>query len=220
MLKLLLDLLFPIESVSGDEDAWITREEREHIERTLTPLLLTRSLLRLRDVQYVDALIAATKYDNDVLLKKAIHTFKYKRIPALRHELAAWMTRAMPGLLLPPEPWLTKPVLCPVPLHWTRRFSRGFNQAALLADLVSEHTGYRTAHLLRRTRPTGHQARRKRDERLAALTDAFHCVAASPPPWVVLIDDICTTGATLDECAKALKQAGAEHVTGLVIAYG
>lgn len=219
MLKLLLDLFFPIQSVSGGSDRWITDPEREAIEAKLTPLLLTQPFLRKRGYASLDALIAATKYDNDPLLKKAILTFKYKRIPALQTDLAGWMMKAIPGLLLPPEP-SQKPVFCPVPLHWTRRYFRGFNQAELLATTVAADGGYAMHELLQRTRATGHQAHRKREERLTALTDAFAFASDLAPPWVVLVDDICTTGATLDECAKTLKKAGVKHVSGLVIAYG
>ncbi|MBT7928906.1 ComF family protein, partial [Candidatus Peregrinibacteria bacterium] len=73
-----------------------------------------------------------------------------------------------------------------------------------------------------RTRPTGHQARRTRSERLVALNGAFKCVAerSDSNKTVILVDDLSTTGATLNACAKTLKEAGFNNVIGWVVAHG
>jgi ComF family protein len=110
-------------------------------------------------------------------------------------------------------------VLCPVPLHWIRLFQRGFNQSELLAHVVARERGLTVLPLLKRTRWTGSQMKRHRADRLTALDRAFHCTVDHAPRHVVLIDDLSTTGTTLAECAKALKQAGAEYVEGWVIAH-
>ena len=238
-MQFLLDLLFPKKSLTGTEGGWITAREREQMR--LTPLLLSETELRRQGIAYLDSVIAAGRYDSSPLLKKAILTFKYKRIPELSKDLSDWMLKAIPGLLILPmsqkpdadfrtsdtfarstvHSSLFTPTLCPVPLHWTRKFWRGFNQAELLGKNISDATKWPTQHLLKRVRATGHQAHRKREERLTALEDAFvfddRC---DVPTTVILVDDLCTTGATLRECAKALKKAGVKHVLALVVAYG
>ena len=114
-----------------------------------------------------------------------------------------------------------RPVLCPVPLHWTRKFHRGFNQAEVIAQSLSAKTGWPVIQLLKRSKPTGHQAFRTRTERFEAMQDVFVSIAKSQTPLcVLLIDDVFTTGATMDSCAKALKRAGVKFVAGLVAAHG
>lgn len=110
-------------------------------------------------------------------------------------------------------------VLCPVPLHWLRQFQRGFNQSELLARVVSRERGLAVLPLLKRRRWTGSQMKRRRADRLTAMGGAFRCAVSHPPRSVILIDDLSTTGATLDECAKALKDAGVTRVEGWVIAH-
>jgi len=111
-------------------------------------------------------------------------------------------------------------VLCPVPLHWSRRFQRGFNQSQLLADAVGKEKGIEVRSLLARKKPTGFQSHRTRAQRLVSVRGAFACTTKIVPPFVVLIDDLATTGATLDSCASALKQSGARYVEAWVIAHG
>ncbi|MDD4287362.1 MAG: hypothetical protein PHO20_04645 [Candidatus Peribacteraceae bacterium] len=110
-------------------------------------------------------------------------------------------------------------VLCPVPLHWIRRFQRGFNQSELLARVVARERGLTVLPLLKRRRWTGSQMKRSRADRLTGVTGAFHCMADRPPQHVILIDDLSTTGATLEECAKTLKEAGVTRVDAWVIAH-
>ena len=218
MLTRLLDLLFPRRSRLGSEGAWITEEERKRLR--LFPIRLQKTLLRNKGIRSLDLLVAAGSEQASPLLKKAIRTFKYGRIPELGPELARHLTAALPGLLTPSSK--DAPVLCAVPLHWSRQFHRGFNQAKILAEEIGKHQRFEVRDLLQRTRPTGHQAHRKRDERLTALIGAFRAIADGKPmpACVLLVDDICTTGATLDACAAALKQAGVRDVIGLVLAYG
>ncbi len=231
-MQFLLDLLFPKKSLTGTEGGWITARERERMR--LTPLLLSEAELRRQGIAYLDSVVAAGRYDSSPLLKKAILTFKYKRIPELAKDLSGWMLAAIPGLLILPttennfrtsalstSDTSPAPILCPVPLHWSRRFWRGFNQAELLAKNISDAKQWPMQHLLKRVRATGHQAHRKREERLTALNDAFvFDERCDVPSTVILVDDLCTTGTTLRECAKALKKAGVKHVSALVVAYG
>lgn len=159
----------------------------------------------------LDRLVAAAAYKDVPLLHTAIHTFKYKRMRGMGKILGDILVRtAGEG----------SPILCPVPLHWLRRFSRGFNQSEILASHVARARRWDLAHLLRRVRWTGSQVGRRRRERLPAMTGAFRYCGGVPPPFVMLVDDLSTTGATLDACARELKRAGVQRVEGLVIALG
>jgi ComF family protein len=219
MFDFLLDLFFPRRSLTGSEGVWVTPEELESFQ--LFPLMLPRDILRQRGIGDLDRVVAAGKYDASPLFQKAIRTFKYGRVDELGSLLAGLILRSLPGLL--PDlraNGLDAPIVCPVPLHWTRRFSRGFNQSALLAHVIGRKQRWQVLPLLRRMRPTGHQAWRTRDERLHALQNAFRYVGKQPvPKRVILVDDLFTTGSTLQACAAVLKAAGVERVEAIVIAY-
>ena len=228
MLERLLDFLFPRYSLTGTEGTWITDSERQSM-RTF-PVRLHAELLRKKGLKSLDLLVAAGSYSGSPLLKKAIHSFKYLRVKDLGGELAEKIASVLPTLLMLPEkyrpadpnPNPNSPILCPVPLHWTRKFQRGFNQAELLAEVLSRKTGWPVISLLKRTRATGHQAHRSRPERFSSMENVFHYdrTKGAPPHCVLLVDDVFTTGSTLDNCAKELKKAGVKYVAGLVIAQG
>lgn len=213
MLQFLLDFLFPRLSLKGQEGEWITEEERQHL--TSYPVILEEPVLRRQGLRYIDRIVAASSYRDCPLLKKAIHTFKYGRVRGLDEELGTLLV-TMSGMFS-----VGRITLCPVPLHWTRHFSRGFNQSMLLANILKGKNGWSVQELLVRTRPTGHQTRRNREERFRAVNNAFAVRKGSElPSCVVLIDDLATTGATLENCAKALKNEGVVRVEALVLAHG
>lgn len=108
----------------------------------------------------------------------------------------------------------------PVPLHQTRLRQRGFNQAELLAQGFCKNTGLAYHPLLQRIRVTEPQVDLEKSQRFQNVENAFTC---SPSPSlgerkVILIDDVATTGATLNECAKVLKTQGVAEIWGLVVA--
>jgi ComF family protein len=111
-------------------------------------------------------------------------------------------------------------VLIPVPLHPKRLRERGYNQATLLAREVSKLNGLPVdERLLLRQRDTITQARTASSmERRSNVHDAFICRQELHGERILLIDDVCTTGATFDACAAALKAAGAGSVWGLTVA--
>jgi len=104
-----------------------------------------------------------------------------------------------------------------VPLSRRRLAERGFDQARALAEAVSSSSTVRSMQLLERTIDLPPQARRGGAERRAAMAGAFRSVGQSPPR-VLLVDDVLTTGATAAACARALRAAGARHVTVLTAA--
>lgn len=118
--------------------------------------------------------------------------------------------------------------LIPIPLHERRKRERGFNQAELLAKLIlkvwkeqEEVNGVQLdKNSLVRTRYTEQQATLSHDERVSNLKSAFKWQGTAVPERVVLIDDVFTTGSTLQAAAQALKQAGVQRVWGLTLARG
>ncbi len=144
-------------------------------------------------------------------MRQAILLFKYGRRPSLGRHLGRLMAEA-PESLLDPRHF---DLLIPVPLHPRRERERGFNQAALLAREVGSRWELRVGdRLLRRIRATEAQSggRREREENVKG---AFRAVRPDQVEGrrLLLIDDVLTTGATVNECAKTLLAAGADEVT-------
>jgi len=129
--------------------------------------------------------------------------------------LAQWMRHAGAELLAAADLQL------PVPLHWTRLFTRRYNQAALLAQAIAKAGGPPVAaDCLIRRRRTPSQGNKNPSARRRNVAGAF---AVRRPDKlrgrrVVLIDDVLTTGATVEECARVLKRAGAARVDVLTLA--
>jgi len=111
--------------------------------------------------------------------------------------------------------------IVPVPLHPRRLRSRGYNQAALLSKFLGSRAGIPVAYeLLTRARETRPQTRLSREQRLANVRGAFLVADAEAVSGrrIRLVDDVFTTGTTLDECALALKRAGAARIAALTVA--
>lgn len=203
----LLDLLFPAIPLGHGPADRVGEEFRAH------PLRFEGHLLPRRGLPSIDVLVCGGSYASSPELREAIRRFKYRRIESYGVELGRMLAETSAFLRDRPSP-----VLCPVPLHWTRRFFRGFNQAEALARSVADARGWPVAELLRRVRPTGSQAKRSHAERRTALRDAFAWNGDGVPARVVLVDDVVTSGATLEACAAALRGAGVAHVDAITLA--
>jgi ComF family protein len=144
----------------------------------------------------------------------------------LKKERNAWLARWLSGLildarrtdlqeLLPRDSWLV-----PVPLHWWRRLERGYNQAEALAEGLAQQLAIGIHKPLRRVAATNQLAGKSAVDRLRTMHDAFRVQRKSglERRTVLLVDDILTTGATAGAAARALKQAGANHVIVVVVA--
>ena len=111
-------------------------------------------------------------------------------------------------------------LLTPVPLHPRRLAERGFNQSELLARDLGERLGIPVAGCLERRRETKAQAGLKAASRWSNVREAFRCAdeVVLDGRRVGVVDDVCTTGATLEECARALRAAGCSAVWGIAVA--
>lgn len=149
--------------------------------------------------------------------RRLILSFKHGDRTDAAPMLARWIVRAGADLLAEAD------LLVPVPLHWTRLFTRRYNQAGLLAHAISRLTGVPVAlDLLVRRRRTPSQRKRNRDERWRNVRGAFavrpHRGNRIEGRRVLLVDDVYTTGATLQASAGALQGSGAAAVDALTLA--
>jgi ComF family protein len=129
----------------------------------------------------------------------------------LRHPVGGWLCDTLEDPRLHGRRF---DAVIPVPLHPARKRERGFNQAELLAELLCAHAGLKMHIALERIRYTTTQTAFDRAERMENLRDAFRLRRKANVQGlrVLLIDDVLTTGSTLSECARVLKQAGAISV--------
>src|SRR5438094_1567453 len=158
---------------------------------------------------HFDAAVAA--YRGRGIVREIIHEFKYGRQIHLRHLVARWLHAALDDERLRGSQFA---IMVPVPLHATRLRERGFNQASLLAALLSAQTSISSKPVLERIRYTTTQTALDRSERMENLHNAFRLRKNADVRGlrVLLIDDVLTTGSTLSECARVLKRAGALSV--------
>ena len=158
---------------------------------------------------HFDAAVAA--YRSRGIVRQIVHDFKYGRQIHLRYLVTRWLAAALDDPRLRGRRF---DVIIPVPLHPARKRERGFNQASLLAELLSAEISIQSKPLLERIRYTTTQTALDRTERMENLHNAFRLRknANVRGLHVLLIDDVLTTGSTLNECAHVLKSAGAISV--------
>lgn len=164
---------------------------------------------------YFEAAIAA--YRSRGLVRKILLDFKYGRQIHLRHLVGRWLGAALNDSRLQAR---TFDMIVPVPLHPARERQRGFNQAQLLADILSARMSIKPMSILQRVRFTTTQTAFDRAERMENLRNAFRLRrnANVRDLRVLLVDDVLTTGSTLSECARVLKEAGAQSIFAVTAA--
>jgi ComF family protein len=145
-------------------------------------------------------------------LRQLIHLYKYDRMRPLARPLGNLLSAALPrdqrfdGVVA-------------VPLHWRRKWERGFNQSDLLARSIARRCGVPLLHPVRRRRATRVQAGLSNNRRRENVAGAFIARAGAVRGLrILLVDDVMTTGATASACAQALKRAGAQSVALLTLA--
>jgi ComF family protein len=153
-------------------------------------------------------------------MRAAIHQLKYRGARHLAEPLGELLLETFDDIGDDTRIGPSADVLVPVPLHSSRLAERGYNQSALLAAELSRATGLPVADgPLRRIRPTEPQMALPAERRRANVVGAFAVRSAElVGARVLLIDDVCTTGSTLEACAAALKAAGTLQVRALTLA--
>ena len=162
---------------------------------------------------------AVARYLSRGVVREFVHRFKYDRHFYLRHPLTDWLAETLDDERIRAQPI---DALVPVPLHRARFREREFNQADVLAELLAARTGTPLLRALDRIRYTTTQTRLDRHERMENLRNACRVrhTSAVQNRHLVLVDDIFTTGSTVDECARVLRAAGAASVRVVTVARG
>lgn len=161
----------------------------------------------------IDGICSVFKYGGAI--RQAIIQFKYQNIKALADPLSYFLAEYLR------QRDLSFDVIIPVPIHKRRLRERGYNQSSLLAQRISRMTRTPVVEgALIRTKHTPSQAKSDSvDQRRKNIRNAFKCVGRDiSGKRILLIDDVCTSGSTLNSCATSLKAAGATSVWGLTLA--
>ncbi|OGS20010.1 MAG: hypothetical protein A2252_01815 [Elusimicrobia bacterium RIFOXYA2_FULL_39_19] len=153
----------------------------------------------------------------DGVIKDMVHQFKYAR----KEYLSKTFSNLMISYLQNNAELLSADIVIPVPLYWYRKFRRGYNQSALLAKQVAQY--YRkplAENVIYRKKFTKPQVGLSRAGRLSNIYNAFSIKnpEAVNKKTILVIDDVCTTGETINQCAKVLRENGAKKVYGLTLA--
>ena len=165
-----------------------------------------------RKVESLDGLCATGEQSG--VLENAVKAFKYHGATSLSEYLGARLAEALSA-----QNWNVDAIV-PVPLHADRQLERGYNQSNLLSEYVALALDICCQpDWLTRIRGTSQQARLSSDERRQNVKGAFNASAAVAGQSILLIDDVVTTGATLSECAAALRASQANAVYGIAVSH-
>ncbi len=217
--ELLLNFFFPLQCVNCGRLLAADNKDRICGDCLSRIIYLNRPIdIRLS----LDRIWSVAVYDG--VLKELIHQFKYKEKKYLANALGKLLVDFV-------EEYLKEErfdYIVPIPLEKARQKKRGYNQAELLARILGEAVDKPIlTNLVERRKKTKPQFGLNREERFENLSGAFEIsksgeqnISTIAGKTILLLDDLATTGATLDECARALKEAGVSEVYGLVLAHG
>lgn len=211
----LLNLLFPIECLNCQTEGEYLCANCFH-QLSFNDLAASKQATANLKIPALEKVFIAGNYE-DKLLQKLIKKYKYHFMKPLGEILARFLItfwhfqNEVPADLL----------IIPLPLTAKRLRWRGFNQAEVIARYFSQHFSYELCLDLKRTGKQAAQADLDESDRLENIKNVFHWSGKNlEGKNILLIDDVITTGATINEAAKTLKQAGAGAIYGLVLAKG
>ena len=165
-------------------------------------------------------LAAASNYD-DPVLQNLIHYFKYRSFQSVAPILGEILIEYLEEIILHSEFEILNYVVIPIPLHSARERRRGFNQAQLLSEIIAHQWNLKMENVLKRTKNNKPQVGlRGNDERRKNMENCFAILnpLAISNKNIILVDDVITSGATLNEAARILKENGARKILALVVA--
>lgn len=172
---------------------------------------------------HLSGLGAVTSYNN-LILKEAIHFFKYKQIKNLVFPLSLLMIQFLENSFYFSQLIKNKPLVIPLPLHPRKQKQRGFNQSELLAEKICQkfHLPLENRVLYRQINNPAQAFINDLSKRRQNVADIFSVKNKQrlKNQWVILIDDVYATGSTIEEAARILKLNGAKKIIGLVLARG
>lgn len=213
--QIILDIFFPIFCLNCKKDG------ERLCKDCFNKLKLDNNLKEIFDLKpsNLDGFFVAADWQ-DKILQKLIHNYKYNFSQDLAESLSLLLMIKF-NKMLKFYPELKDFVLMPIPLHVKRLNWRGFNQSELLANNLAKNLSLAVNNnLLIRIKNTRPQVGLDGLGRAKNITNAFKIGDTPAPAQIILIDDVLTTGATMNESARILKQNGAKMVYGLSIARG
>lgn len=171
----------------------------------------------------LDGLVSLLSYKS--LVRRGVQALKYRLVKDMEEEMMVMLfellnkslkARQLRGLV---DFLKKRPVVVPMPLHWRRENWRGFNQAEIVARVLSERLGLElVCDWLVKTRPTKVQMKLKKEKREENVKGVFKVRRVEKIKRALLVDDVWTTGATMRAATKVLKQAGVNQVWGMTLA--
>jgi ComF family protein len=214
VIKFLLDLFFPI-SCLGCKRAgeWICGSCREKI------IIYRDGQNKIENLKFIELILVAADY-NQPLLQKVLHHYKYNFIFGLSDFLGDILINSISCSQLATA---RIDLVLPVPLFKKRELWRGFNQATLIAKKVADQYHWPIEkNILIRRYPNLSQVGLSASERRENVSKVFwvNNPESIKNKSILLVDDVVTTGATMESCAKVLKKSGAGKIYGLVVAKG
>jgi len=207
----ILTIFFPIECLGCN------KENSYFCDDCLKQIPLHKTIEKFEHpLIYLDNVLTATDYKYQ-LIQKAIHLLKFRFIKELADPLTGLLINYINLINFD----LAGFMIIPVPLNKKRLLERGFNQSELIAKIFAKHFNLviRT-DIVKRSKNTPHQVGLNKKARQTNIKDAFEICQTDfiQNKKIILIDDVVTTGSTLEEIAKTLKQSGAQKIWGLTIA--
>lgn len=225
-LNFVLELLFPTLCQScGAEGTYLCRVCAASVARAADACLECRKISLLGKIHQecrgkkwnLEGVLVAASYQ-ELGIRNLVWHLKYSGVTKIGELLAVLMVDYVVEKDL--ADYFAGYAVVPVPLHKRRLRLRGFNQAEVLANNFAQRLGLPYLPVLQKTRGTPRQVDLTKQDRLKNLDGAVACRpdVNLADKKIILIDDVATTGATLNECAKVLKNAGAAEVWGFVVA--
>lgn len=223
----LLGLVFPIACLScGKEDTYLCnlclaklpRLEHQICIRCQKPSPFGKTHPDCVNRNFPDGSISSLQYKNRIV-HNVIGTFKYNFISDLSSPLTKLVVEAIQNHGL--EDFFKNFVIIPVPLHLKRHNWRGFNQAELLGQSLAGALNLALdTSVVVRTKATKPQVKLTAQERKLNVQKAFALKGSFVPSKILLIDDVITSGSTINELTKLLKKSGAQEVWSITVAHG
>ena len=243
----ILDLLFPKYCVNcSQEGEWLCFECNQKVVPVVSQICPKCEKLSENGCYHKNCAkeksltgIICSAYFKEGPIREMIHNLKYNGVAELAGPLSELMAKALQDNFhfpifnsqlvsnfhskkLKTVNCELKTILTFVPMHWSRQAKRGYNQAEILARAVGAKTGIEVLEMLKKSKQTKRQAELSGNRRRKNLQGTFELKTSTniKNRKIIIVDDVATTGATLNECAAVLKASGAKEVWGLVVSRG
>lgn len=225
--KIILDIVFPIRCLSCNKEGdWVCSRCLNKIKLynyNLCPICELDNkdgsvCGYCKNNSHLDGLMVVL--ENNELTRKNIHFVKYNFIS----DIFGYLKPRLSEFISKNPIWRDFFVLVPVPLHRRRFLERGFNQSQIICDIISEIRGNKINNkILKKIKYHHHQVGLDADKRKSNIVNSFmvnHEFDEDYNKTIIIVDDVYTTGSTIEECAKTLKESGYKKVWGLVLIKG